>query len=141
MIDLHRYPDWEARLAAYLDSVRVRPFEWGTHDCCLFAAGAVEAMTGVDPMPEFRGAYSTQRGARRALATHGASKLSLTLDTKFARVPASLAHRGDIVMHAGAIGIAGAGFLFMVGSEGEREGLIKVPRCEWIDPLAWRVAY
>ncbi|MBB4620123.1 DUF6950 family protein, partial [Sphingomonas abaci] len=72
---MHRYPDWEARLAAYLEPLRARPFAWGRHDCSTFAAGAVEAMTGVDPMPEFRGRYSTARGSVRALRRFGAGTL------------------------------------------------------------------
>ena len=33
-------------LQEYLDAVRGRPFEWGEHDCALFAAKAVDAMHG-----------------------------------------------------------------------------------------------
>lgn len=44
------------------------PFEWGTQDCCLFAASAVEAMTGTDIAAEFRGKYTTKLGAWRAIS-------------------------------------------------------------------------
>lgn len=138
---MHRLPNWEARLAAYLSPLRLRPFAWGSHDCCLFAAGAVEAMTGVDPMPEFRGRYSTAIGAARALKRYGAGTLDTTLNTKFAPVPAALAHRGDIIMSDGLLGICGGSFLYAVGSEGEREGLVSIDRARWDDPLAWRVPY
>lgn len=138
---MNRYPDWEARLAAYLETIRLRPFEWGRHDCCTFAAGAVEAMTGIDPMPEFRGHYRTRIGSLRALRKLGAGDLASTLDLKFETVAPSLAHRGDIVMSAGALGICLGGFLIAVGSEGEREGLVRIDRKAWCEPRAWRVQY
>jgi hypothetical protein len=33
------------------------PFVWGTHDCALFAADSVQAITGVDIASDFRGKY------------------------------------------------------------------------------------
>lgn len=138
---MHRLPDWDARLAAYLEPLRARPFAWGKHDCCLFAAGAVLAMTGVDPMPEFRGRYSTPIGSLRALTRYGAGTLDATLDTKFERVEASLAQRGDIVMSGAALGINFGAFLIAVGSEEGRDGLVRIDRAAWDMPIAWRVAY
>lgn len=138
---MHRYPDWEARLAAYLEPLRARPFGWGAHDCCTFTGGGVEAMTGEDPMPEFRGRYSTAIGSARALRRYGAGTLDATLDTKFRRIGAALAHRGDIVMSGGLLGFNWGSFLIAVGSEGDREGLVRIDRSRWVDPIAWRVEY
>jgi hypothetical protein len=138
---MYRKPDWEARLAAYLEPLRLRAFAWGRHDCCTFSAGAVEAMTGVDPMPEFRGRYSTAIGSARALSRFGRGTLDATLDAKFETVPASLAQRGDIVMSGGLLGICWGAVLFAVGREGEREGLVRIDRRAWVEPLAWRVQY
>ncbi|PTQ13724.1 hypothetical protein CLG96_00110 [Sphingomonas oleivorans] len=136
---MHRKTDWETRLAAYLEPLRALPFEWGRHDCCTFAAGAVEAMTGIDPMPEFRGRYRTAIGSARALKRFGAGTLEATLDTKFERIAASLAQRGDIVMSQGSLGLAWGAHMIAVGSEGAREGLVRIARAAWIDPIAWRV--
>jgi len=138
---MHRLPDWEARLAAYLEPLRARQFAWGRHDCCTFAAGAVKAMTGVDPMPEFRGRYRTALGSERALRRYGAGTLATTLDRKFTPIGAALAQRGDIVMSGGLLGICTAGGLIAVGAEGEREGLVLIERGRWTDPRAWRVPY
>lgn len=138
---MYRKPDWEARLAAYLEPLRARPFAWGTHDCCTFASGAVEAVTDVDPMPEFRGKYRSAAGASRALRTIGAGDLARTLDAKFNPVPAPLAQRGDIVMHDGLLGICLGPVLVAVGREGERDGLVLFDRASWIEPRAWRVEY
>ena len=51
------------------------PFEWGVHDCCLFAANAIEAMHGVDIADDFRGKYSDQASAMALIksVTGGAS--------------------------------------------------------------------
>lgn len=138
---MYRKPDWEVRLAAFLEPLRARPFAWGEHDCCTFAAGAVLAMTDVDPMPEFRGRYATALGSARALRVIGAGTLAATLDGKFEAIDASLAQRGDIIMSAGLLGICFGPFLIAVGSEGDREGLIRIDRVAWVEARAWRVAY
>lgn len=136
-----RKPDWEARLAAYLEPLRTRVFAWGRHDCCTFAAGAVLAMTEADPMPEFRGRYSTAIGSARALSRYGAGTLAATLDAKFDAVAPALAQRGDIVMSGGLLGICLGGIMVAVGREGEREGLVTIPRAQWVEPRAWRVRH
>lgn len=141
MIDLQRRSDWEARLAAYLEPLRLRPFQWGSHDCCTFAAGAVEAMTGVDPMPDFRGRYSTAMGSARALRRIGAGDLASTMSSKFEPVAAAFAQRGDIIMSAGLLGVCLGSSLVAVGSQGERQGLVRFDRPGWVQPLAWRVPY
>ncbi len=147
---MQRLPDWEERLVRYLEPLHATPFEWGKHDCCLFPAGAVQAMTGVDPMAEFRDAtgrarYSTAIGSARALRKYGAGTIAATIDSKLKRVPVSLAHRGDIIMNAGSLGVQwtmrGQTVAIMVGSEADREGLIRLPRVTWIEPVTWRVPY
>lgn len=66
-----RFDDWYPRLVAYVSRVRFLPFEYGRHDCALFAAGAVEAMTGNDPAAKLRGKYSTLAGGLRKLRRLG----------------------------------------------------------------------
>jgi hypothetical protein len=137
---MKRFADWEERLAAYIEPLRRRPFAWGTHDCCTFTLSAVEAMTGQDPMPEFRGRYRSLSGSIRALRKIGAGDLVATLTQKLGEpIVPSLAQRGDVVMAGGSIGICFGPFALMVGQEAEREGLIRIPQpfdsWEW----AWRV--
>ena len=134
-----RRPDWEDRLAAYLEPLRARPFSWGEHDCCTFGFGAVEAMTGEDRMAEFRGRYTTAIGSVRVLRREGHETLAAMLDSKFPPIPPALARRGDLIMTGGNVTVCWGGFAFAVGSDGTREGLIRVPRAEWIEPRAWRV--
>jgi len=61
-----RVPDWPARLDRFLQERRERSFQWGDHDCCLFALDWVEAATGVR-LAEARGLYQDAEGAAALL--------------------------------------------------------------------------
>jgi hypothetical protein len=41
-----RLDGWDRRLHALLQATRMRPFAWGTHDCCSFALEAYRALIG-----------------------------------------------------------------------------------------------
>lgn len=61
---LQRKQYWDTR--AYHDFLLERaklPFVWGVHDCALFAADGIQAITGVDIATDFRGKYSDEAGA------------------------------------------------------------------------------
>lgn len=58
---------WERRLADYIRASSGAPFSYGRADCGLWAAGAVQAVCGVDPAEPFRGAYGDGDSAIRAL--------------------------------------------------------------------------
>ena len=45
-----RKGDWEQALMRHVSACERTPFAYGEHDCTMFAAGAVLAMTGHDPM-------------------------------------------------------------------------------------------
>lgn len=64
-----RVQGWEARLNAYVEASRHRPFVWGAHDCALFAAGGVAAVTG-SPLADIP-TYSGPVAAARTLARMG----------------------------------------------------------------------
>jgi hypothetical protein len=68
---MKRLKDWPSRFAALVESARARPFEWGAHDCCLWAADAVKAVTGNDPAAPWRATYRTERAAMAILARLG----------------------------------------------------------------------
>lgn len=90
-----RAADWPQRLGDYVESRRSTPFEYGTHDCCRFAAGAVIAMTGHNYMAAFD--YKNGLGAERLIRRAG------TLDALVNRtlgepVHPSQAGRGDVVL-------------------------------------------
>ncbi len=123
---------WEQNLAEYIAGKRDEPFAWGVNDCCTFCAGAVEAVTGVDPMPEFRGQYETRKGSAEALRKNGQGTLFKTLNAKFKRVRISHAKRGDLVFHKCNVGVVAGRFAWFVSDI----GLIRLPLSDCTK--AWR---
>lgn len=138
-----RRSTWEADLSAYIASVRSRPFAFGEHDCGLFAAGAVLAITGDDPAAPFRGQYSTELGCAKALKKFGAGDLKSTLGALFDDRPIGRLQRGDLVWNGEAVGVCMGDYALFVGraetveAEEVAEGLIRIPRAEWAG--GWRV--
>lgn len=130
-----RLPDWEGRLTAYLSTPGRDEFRWGEQDCALFAAGAVEAMTGEHPAPEFLGVYTDQRGAAEALRELGDGTLFRTFDTRFPRKAIGFAQRGDLVWAQDAVGVCmGKRGVFL---QVDVPGFAFLPRSEF--KYAWEV--
>lgn len=97
---IKRFPDWPERLAAYLESRRNAPFEFGVHDCCTFACDAVKAQTGTDPMALARGKYKTEKGAANWLKRNGGDleAAARKLGSEMPIIPAAFAGRGCVVL-------------------------------------------
>lgn len=120
-----RQPDWRPRLAAYLEEVRDRPFAYGSHDCALFVAGAVEAMTGKDLAANYRDRYDSLKAGLKLLTQGDHVALVGRL---LEEVPPAFAQVGDIAA-IGRVGIPALGIF-----EGETilvlrdEGLGRMPR-------------
>lgn len=89
-----RVDGWEKRLNEHLETIGA--FAWGTNDCCMFAVGCVQAMTGVDHGKEFRG-YKTAVGAAKRLEKHGGVEGIATYCLGESK-SVKLAKRGDVVM-------------------------------------------
>lgn len=62
-------------LDAYMTDAQTRKFVWGSFDCFLFAAGAVQAKTGVDHMADLRGYADEQSAAILLQERFGTLKL------------------------------------------------------------------
>jgi len=43
-----RRADWVSRLWGEVEAAKTRPFSYGEHDCCLFVARCIDAMTDSD---------------------------------------------------------------------------------------------
>lgn len=125
-----RVSDWESRLSEYVAEKRKEPFAWGQNDCCTFSAGAVEAITGTDPMPEFRGKYDTALGSARIL---DGKTLEEVLDGKFDAIPIGFAQRGDLAMFDGCVGVVAGDYGWFVSED----GLERIKRPLW--HKAWSV--
>lgn len=130
-----KHPDWHNRLIAVIRAAEKRPFLWGEHDCCLFAADCAEAMTGDNFADGWRGTYDSETGAKKALLRGGGS-LEKVLAKYLNEVPVKMVQRGDIAVVENA-GTRCAGVIYggAVWVPGET-GLV----CLRIKPLsAWRV--
>jgi len=84
------------RLAEFAQQRAPMPFAWGKNDCCLFAADAVLAMTGVDHAAQLRG-YSTALGAQRKIEVAGGLR-DLVVQILGEPVSPLMAAVGDVVL-------------------------------------------
>jgi len=90
--------DWVEVMGEQIEAARDKPFKWGEHDCCLFAANVVLAMTGEDYAKPYRGKYKTAKGAFRLLKKRSlADTLTKHLD------PVEHCNRGDVALISGNI--------------------------------------
>ncbi|MEO9612641.1 MAG: hypothetical protein ABJG86_09690 [Nitratireductor sp.] len=96
---MKRLPDWRARLSAYLDRVKHRPFDEVAFNCGLFPAGAVAAMTGIDFAADYRG-YKTMAGQLRRLRREGFADHAALAGTVFETIHPSRARLGDLAAFA-----------------------------------------
>lgn len=93
---LTRVHDWQERLAAFIAGRREQTFAWGPGDCGHFAAGAIEATTGVDVLTPALPSWNSRREAVRAMRTLGNSMREVTTAVLGEPVPPAFASIGDI---------------------------------------------
>ena len=135
-----RHEDWAERLADYLAEAARWSFKQGLYDCGHFAAGAVEAMTGVDHLAPYKGRYESVRGYLRLLKDDGYDSVGAFCTAALGEpISVLLAQRGDVVMTEQdgleALGVCNgqnAVFLSRMG------GLVELPMADCSQ--AWRVA-
>ena len=127
-----KFNDWEKRLADYIATVRADVDALGAAPCARFAAGAVEAQTGVDVHAPFAGKYDGELSAAKALRRIGAGDLESTFDLYFERRESpAFAQRGDVVFDGESVGVCiGATALFVADC-----GLAEISRAQWV--TAW----
>jgi hypothetical protein len=92
-----RHEDWPERLNDLLIECSNKPFVWGHHDCCLFAAHAVRELTGDDHTGPFMGRYRSARTAAKLLAEHGGVR-GIAGAALGEEIPPLTAGRGDVVL-------------------------------------------
>ena len=96
-------------LAAFIASRADAPFVWGENDCCIFAADAVRAQTGRDPLDWLRGKYRTEIDAK-TIVGKGKGISAMTDNALGTALPfVTTARRGDVVLfesgHGPALGV------------------------------------
>ncbi len=110
---MQRTAGWEHRLNELFVAARKRAFVWGEHDCFLWAADAVLALTGHDPVADWRGRYTDELTALRTLRDYlgrpeslrdAADLLAERIAAEIGANEASLAfaRRGDVALVDGA---------------------------------------
>ena len=123
-----RLPDWRGRLGAHLAAARARPFCYGTYDCATFAAGAVGAVSGIDPIAALGIRYTTFASGRRALRAHGYADHIAVVHERFAAIPMAFARLGDLAVidtnRGPALAVVGGAELLAPAPE---HGLVAIP--------------
>ena len=94
---MKRLHTWQTRFALLCMERQHAPFVWGVHDCCLWAADAVQAITGQDLAEGLRGTYHTAAQAARMLEQAGGVRGVATAALGNAVSP-KLASVGDVVL-------------------------------------------
>ncbi|EHM01164.1 hypothetical protein HMPREF9946_02239 [Acetobacteraceae bacterium AT-5844] len=124
-----RLPDWAERLAALVEERRNAPFEWGVQDCCTLAADAALAITGADPLADWRGRYASEEEAETRIGPEG---LEAAVAAGLAawgapECPVAFAQRGDwALVSVGNQLVCGVVLGAVVAAPG-RDGIAFVP--------------
>jgi hypothetical protein len=127
-----RDKNWPNKLYHYVESVKDTPFAWGVFDCAVFAAGAVETITGEDVFAPVAG-YDSAHGANEMLAENGCEHVFGYVDKLFDRAPTLTARNGDLAACGFGLGVIYGGVALVPGDD----GLLSFP----LDQVAhcWRV--
>lgn len=104
---LPRLPDWRSRLAAEISAANLRPWAWGSHDCMMFAAGVVLAVTGEDLAGTYRGRYVDEAGARALVPDVAAYVAQLAERQGWPEISPNQAQDGDLALLDHGIPIVG----------------------------------
>lgn len=94
---VNRVENWQLYFSSYLEEKKHIVFEWGSHDCLRFVAGAVQSITNVNFFPPDI-EYSNQEEANEILNSRGGivNVISEALGTPHSNY--RKAGRGDVVI-------------------------------------------
>lgn len=92
-----RLHNWPQRLAEAVTAANEKTFGYGLHDCCLFTADVVQAITGVDYAESLRG-YTSEQEAYEIVEHYGS--ITAMVSALLGAEPIHPAHamRGDVVL-------------------------------------------
>lgn len=123
-----RKDTWAKSLMKTIEAAAKRPFVWGEHDCVHFAADCVLAITGEDPLADFRGSYDSKESAIEVLRSKGSGTLYHTLLSIFgAPIATGSASRGDLIYQVfptgPAVGVVVGAQAYFVGALADNNGV------------------
>jgi hypothetical protein len=87
--------NWPSILFEEIEKARTAPFSWSQHNCAIWCADVVLAMTGTDYAAPFRARVKTEKSARRFLKT---KSLKALVSEQLQEIPVKMAQRGDVVL-------------------------------------------
>ena len=96
---MQRLIDWQSRLFKPIADHEQVPFEYGRHDCAIWAGKIVQAITGEDFYSSYVGKYKTLKGGFRHFkkSTNFPSHIHYIL-ANFDKVPVSMGRVGDLAL-------------------------------------------
>ena len=68
---IQRLPGWDARLRTLIEQRSLASWSWGDFDCVTFAADAMVAVCGQDPLAGLRGSWHDEATAQTAMCARG----------------------------------------------------------------------
>lgn len=115
-----RRDDWVEQLWTAIENDAQTPFVWGQHDCCLFAAKVVDAMTDGSFVSQLQAAYQDEAGALQFIADQGG--LESAVSGFLGAAKTGRPQRGDVVMYDGengeTLGICAGSVIVAAGQDG-----------------------
>ena len=93
-----RLDGWEEALDAVVRAAGERPFAYGAHDCCRFAAECVDAITGGDYLKRLSAEYHDEASMLAYLAATGGVQLAAMQWLGAGDERWSQARRGDVCL-------------------------------------------
>lgn len=101
-------------LADYIMARLDTPFEWGTHDCVLFAANWLRLSTGIDHLDGIKPWHTAKQAA---MAIKKAGGLEAALDERLQRIGINYAADGDLALYKGSVCLFSGAYIFGPGEQ------------------------
>lgn len=127
-----RHQDWVARLRETVDAYRSEQFSWCRHNCGLFAARCVDAITGSDWAKEFQ--FASAREALQFVKDEGGIEAAVTarLGEPFHHY---FARRGDVcevdVVDGAGLGVCYGPEILVPSDDGLESYVLARARKHW----------
>lgn len=125
-----RQGDWQQALSREAIRHAMTPYEYGEHDCILFAANCVLAMTGIDHAEDIRGRYSNALEAAKIIKSNGFDSLGDMIASRLPEIEVREVGRGDVVLCDGPMGEFAAMVVGKTCAGPGPNGLVHVPKSQ-----------